>query len=295
MFISQSWHYFNDFWPMSLTMALGSFVAGSTPTGGAAVAFPVFTKVLDISAADARTFGFMIQSIGMTSAALYIWHRKLPVLKPVILFASLGGIIGNLIAQNGIEIPAGIAKITFTSLLCMFALALLYCTCSTKPKSQYLKLHVTKKSARLEFFIAGVFGGFIAEMTGSGVDIIVFILLTLSYRVSEKISIPTTVICMAINSIYGFITHAFYIQDTAPMFGPWLVSIPIVAIGAPIGAWLVTQISNKSIICLICFLVALDLISSLAILNFNTSMYQTICLSCLVCGSTFYCLIKRTK
>jgi uncharacterized protein len=39
-----------DHWRSSLTMAFGSFVAGSTPQGSGSVAFPVFTKVLDIPA-----------------------------------------------------------------------------------------------------------------------------------------------------------------------------------------------------------------------------------------------------
>ena len=65
---------------MSLTMTAGSFVAGATPTGGAAVAFPVFTKVLQIPTNEARTFGLMIQSIGMTSAALFILQKRLTIL-----------------------------------------------------------------------------------------------------------------------------------------------------------------------------------------------------------------------
>ena len=50
----------------------GSFVAGSTPQGGGAVAFPVLTKAFGVSAADARTFSLSIQAIGMGTAAIVL-------------------------------------------------------------------------------------------------------------------------------------------------------------------------------------------------------------------------------
>lgn len=60
-------------------MLLGSFIAGATPQGGAAVAFPVFTKVFHLPAPDARTFGQMIQSVGMTMAAITILLRRVSI------------------------------------------------------------------------------------------------------------------------------------------------------------------------------------------------------------------------
>ena len=97
MSVSNSWHLFKDFWPISLTMTLGSIVAGATAEGGAAIAFPVFTKVLHIPAPDARTFGLMIQSVGMTMAAVMIFSLRVHVLKRVILWVLFGGIFGQVI------------------------------------------------------------------------------------------------------------------------------------------------------------------------------------------------------
>ena len=48
MLVSNSWHLFREWWPMSVTMVFGSTVAGATAEGGGAVAFPVFTKLLHI-------------------------------------------------------------------------------------------------------------------------------------------------------------------------------------------------------------------------------------------------------
>ena len=87
---SNSWHLFYEFWPVSLTMTLGSFVAGATAEGGAAVAFPIFTKVLQIPSSDARTFGLMIQAVGMTMAGVVIAIQRVKVLPRVILWVSFG-------------------------------------------------------------------------------------------------------------------------------------------------------------------------------------------------------------
>ena len=70
MFFYDAWYVLYEYWLMSFTMIFGSFVAASTPAGGAAVAFPVFTKLLHVNLADARTFGLMIQSVGMTMASI---------------------------------------------------------------------------------------------------------------------------------------------------------------------------------------------------------------------------------
>ena len=61
-----------DQWAAAVTMVFGSFVAGSTPAGGGAVAFPVFTKVLEIPPAVARTFSLSIQATGMVMASATI-------------------------------------------------------------------------------------------------------------------------------------------------------------------------------------------------------------------------------
>ena len=79
MFSGNHWHLFSRFWSVSATMTLGSFVAGATAEGGAAVAFPVFTKLLHIPAGDARTFGLMIQAVGMTMAGVMIYSQRVNV------------------------------------------------------------------------------------------------------------------------------------------------------------------------------------------------------------------------
>ena len=43
MSVGNRWHLLSDYWFMSVTMCVGSFVAGATSEGGGAVAFPVMT------------------------------------------------------------------------------------------------------------------------------------------------------------------------------------------------------------------------------------------------------------
>ena len=65
-----------DHWHYPAIMVLGAFVAGLTPEGGGAVAFPVLSVFFDIKREMARDFSLMIQSIGMTSASIWILSRK---------------------------------------------------------------------------------------------------------------------------------------------------------------------------------------------------------------------------
>jgi len=80
-------------------MVLGPFVAGAPAKGGAAVAILVFTKLLQIPAGDARTFGLMIQTIGMTMAGLVIVLRRIKILPGVIGWVLLGDIMDMVVVR----------------------------------------------------------------------------------------------------------------------------------------------------------------------------------------------------
>merc|ERR1719491_2749342 len=67
---------FSAFYPMSMAMVLGCFIAGSTPLGGAVVAFPVAVLVIKFTPVQGRDFAVLIQSVGMTAAAYLIAMKK---------------------------------------------------------------------------------------------------------------------------------------------------------------------------------------------------------------------------
>merc|ERR1719235_2380272 len=67
---------FRSYYPMTLAMIVGCFIAGSTPLGGAVTAFPVSVLILKFTPVMGRDFSVLIQSIGMTAAAYLILVRK---------------------------------------------------------------------------------------------------------------------------------------------------------------------------------------------------------------------------
>src|SRR5476651_950290 len=68
--------FFLEHWYYAAMMVGGAFVAGFTPEGGGAVAFPVLSVFLKVDRVLARDFSMMIQSIGMTSASIFIITHK---------------------------------------------------------------------------------------------------------------------------------------------------------------------------------------------------------------------------
>jgi hypothetical protein len=81
-FLAAHFHY-------PLIMVLGAFVAGLTPEGGGAVAFPVLSVFFSVDRILARDFSLMIQNIGMTSASIFILsnpRNDRRVYKPLLWF-----------------------------------------------------------------------------------------------------------------------------------------------------------------------------------------------------------------
>lgn len=253
------WHLFALWWPMPLTMTFGSFVAGFTATGGSAVAFPVFTKILRIPADDARMFGLMIQSFGMTAASIFIWSRRIPVLGKPILWGVLGSASGMLLAMTSIPLVGSAPKLLFTGISSLFALVLIW-TFYFRQQSVRSEIAGWGLRQSLEFFCAGLVGGVFSEAAGCGADMMVFAVMTLVYRVDEHIGISTSVVTMALASIFGFALHGVVMQDINPVvLEYWLLSVPVVIFGAPLGALLMTMISRKQVVLFLCGLISLDL------------------------------------
>ena len=84
-----------EHWPMSVAMAAGSYVAGSTPMGGGTIGFPVLVLMLDLPATLGRDFSFAIQSVGMTSASIYIFCSRKQLEWPMLRAALAGALLGT--------------------------------------------------------------------------------------------------------------------------------------------------------------------------------------------------------
>lgn len=291
MTLTQSWALFADWWAMSLTMAFGSFVAGSTPAGGGAVAFPVFTKILEVNADEARTFGLMIQSVGMGMASIYILIRRLPVYRQVIVSVLPGGIVGMTLGALFLQLPFPYPRIVFTCMVAMFG--------GAYHISHWLLKHEPDAHAHRwggyspwHFMGAGFVGGLLTSQCGSGIDMVSFIVMTLAYGMHERKAIPTSVIIMTVLSLYGFFWFGVIEGSIAIEWNYWAVCVPVVAVGAPLGAWFVSKVGRKWILTALTFLILVDLVSTVMMVDLSAQAGMLVVLVLLVSGATFAVMLR---
>lgn len=266
---TNQWYLFIDNWFMSVTMIFASFIAGATAEGGGAVAFPIMTIIFNIQPDVARNFSFAIQSIGMTSAAYFIFTRKIPIEKVYLSFCSLGGFFGLIFGTYLITpiVSSAYTKMFFVSLWLSFGIALFYLN-KNKSRQVTTSLPSLNLIEKLFLVFCGFLGGIVVSIVGSGIDILTFSVLTIRYRLSEKVATSTSVCLMAGNSVIGFFIHAFWIKDFGIYeFEYWLVCIPIVIFGAPLGAYFISNCSRNFIANLLYFILCAQFIGALLVIK----------------------------
>jgi uncharacterized membrane protein YfcA len=288
--VNQRWELYLEYWPVSLTMLFGSFIGSSTPQGGAAVSFPVFTKLLQISAADSRTFGFMIQSIGMTMASVLILARGIKILPKVVLWVTLGGVLGTVLGTYVLIMPSPFPRILFTLGATAFGVALFISRWVLKWEPRQA-LPGWSPGDLLVFIVVGILGGIFTAQTGSGANMIAFIVLTLAFGIDEKVGTPTSVIIMALNSWVGFFLHGVISQDIGIVWDYWIVAVPVVAFGAPLGAFVVSHVSRDVLISFVLFLITVEMITTLLLIPFSNSMITITAYVLGGCALSFFAML----
>jgi uncharacterized membrane protein YfcA len=236
-------------WPSALTMIFGSFVAGSSPEGSAAISYPIFTLLLNIPPAVARNFSFAIQSIGMTCATLLILGLRIKVEWNYIKFVTLGGIFGLLFGTYKIVplVSPIMAKLFFVSLWLSFGIALWIE--NRRPSRKVFDEIVNFNSKdMMRLILFGFIGGIISSLFGTGINIFTYCIMTIYYGVSEKVATPSSVIIMTIETLLGFFLHAQIVKDFQPAaFEMWIACVPLVVFFAPLGAFVVSKLPRKRI------------------------------------------------
>jgi uncharacterized membrane protein YfcA len=102
--------------------------------------------------------------------------------------------------------------------------------------------------------------------------------MVLLFRLAEKVATPTSVILMAVNALAGFALHVFVIDCfNSKVETYWLAAIPVVVVGAPLGAYMCTRLNNRTIACILIGLIFLELISSLYLIPLSSTL-ASICL-----------------
>ncbi len=293
-------------------MVFGSFVAGSTPQGGGAVAFPVFTKVLDIDTAVARSFSLCIQAIGMVAASLsIIINRRSVEWKAVAVAAPVA--IASFLASAYLlgrpddpfwpsRLPGAYVKVTFTLIVAAMAVVIWI-----GYRAQIVeRIHAFPFSGPrvwTALVVAAMLGGVASSLTGSGADVLVYVMVVVIVGVTPRVGVPTSVLVMASVSVAGFLLYGVVdgqlntlVQGDAvvavggdsvtfgpegqivygsggvdasqyDLFGLWLAAAPVVAFGAPLGAWASSLATDRQLVRFVIGLAAIETISTIVFLD----------------------------
>lgn len=242
-------------WPIALAMSLGSYFAGSTPMGGGTVGFPVLVMLQGEPSGMGRDFGFAIQSIGMVSASLFIWSQGIRVHGSLLRWALLGSMLGTPtgLILLGDRMPSLWVQGIFSLLWGGFGiLHLLKISAMSLPSFERVVPHA--RTCWMGLLLGFVGGSTVASLTGVGIDMILYMVLVIYYRTDLKTAIPTSVVLMAMTSVIGLFTQWATGQLDSQVWGHWLAAAPVVAVGAPFGAWVVSRMGREFSILLVSLL-----------------------------------------
>jgi len=292
-------HLFAD-WKVALTMVFGSLVGGGTSEGGGAIAFPIFTKLLQIAPRDARNFSLAIQSVGMGAASLSILYLRIPIERRSLFYAGVPGVLGVVFGAYFVApfIPPVFVRTSFTVLVSSMGVALLLVNFVSREK-------IALRNERMPLFgpseksilaAAGFLGGIVSALVGTGENAVVFMVMVLLFRINEKIVTPTTVVLMTMVTIPGFLLHVFVLGDFTPtVMGYWLAAVPVVAVGAPLGALICSHMKRHSIVLLLLFLITLEFFSTLFLVSMSRPVLWASLATLVICGSIDWAMSRATR
>jgi len=286
--------YFRDHWQVSLTMLFGSWIAGSTSEGGGAIAFPVFTKVLEISPMDAKIFSLAIQSVGMGAASLTIIVARIPVEWRAIFWASLGGVPGIVFGSMVLApaLPPPLVKLSFTAMATSFAVVLFILN-RTTDEDRFSRIQSATMAHCRALCAAGFLGGIMSGLVGNGIDLIVFSVLVLRFRLSEKVATPTSVVLMAGNAMVGFALHGLVLGEFSQEIRSWwLAAVPVVVVGAPLGALFCSRLDRKLIANMLIGLILVELVTSLWLIPITPTVGSTAFTAFVLFSTAFFALYR---
>ncbi len=229
-------------------------------------AFPVLTLAMEVAPGVARDFSYMIQSVGMTAAAFSIFFMRVLLEWHAIIYASVGGVAGVIYGLEKVAplLEPAYTKMYFVCIWFAFAFALFWIN-RYRDREVYHSIPFWKEGEMFRYSLGtqvfgkdiafvinwrafvlvgtGFLGGIFSAMSGSGIDICSFAVLALLFRVSERVATPTSVILMAVNTVVAFMYRKYSVESQTELspiaeeaYNLWYVCIPVVVIGAPLGA-----------------------------------------------------------
>jgi uncharacterized membrane protein YfcA len=239
-------HDLADHYGIAVAMAFGSYVAGSTPMGGGTVGFPILVLLFEQPATLGRDFSFAVQSIGMTSASIFILCTRQKLEWVILRWALLGTLIGTplgilLIAPH---VSGTLIKVAFAVTWASFGLLHL-----RRTRDICANIGETPAAHRFDrkvgFTVGLLAGGTVASVTGVGIDMALYAVMVLLMRADLKVAIPSSVIIMAFTSVVGSLTKLVGAGFVDEVYHNWLAAAPVVVLGAPLGALIVSRIGRR--------------------------------------------------
>lgn len=246
------WEEIAAHWGIAVSMAVGSYVAGATPMGGGTVGFPILVLFFNEPATLGRDFSFAVQSIGMTSATIFIFLRRQPVEWRMVRWAMVGSLVGTPLGILFVapHVPNVLIMMTFAVVWASFGILHLL------RLRDFVKHNglapVAKVFDRVTGLSVGFFAGLtVASITGVGIDMVLYCLLVLLCQADLKIAIPSSVVIMAFTSLIGVATKSLTGGLQPGVYENWLAAAPIVILGAPLGAFVVDHIGRSKTLYLV--------------------------------------------
>ncbi|WP_163933637.1 sulfite exporter TauE/SafE family protein [Paraferrimonas sp. SM1919] len=247
-----------EHYPIAITMLFGSMVAGGTPLGGGAVAFPVMTKLLGYSPEFAKQFSLAIQTVGMGTASFFILHKQIPVYKPVLIHtmpAACLGVLSSLILFSDV-FPLVVLKVLFSSFLLFVFVVLIKLEYQPQKQLSHSSINGTAS-------LIGFCGGVLSGLIGSGADMLVFAFAALLLGIPLRMAIATSVLVMATTSLVATAYHFVVLSgENQRLLELLLSAIPVVSIGAPLGALLCYLIPHRLLLLLILSLIMTEVLTT---------------------------------
>jgi uncharacterized membrane protein YfcA len=233
-------------WPIAAAMAAGSYAAGSTPMGGGTVGFPILVLLFDQPAQLGRDFSFAVQSIGMVSASIFILARRQPLASAMLRGALVGVTFGLplgifLVAPH---VPGLWIKLVFATVWGSFGVLHLWRIGEIAGHTGMTDFD-ERWDRRVGFTIGLLSGATVVAVSGVGVDMVIYTVLVLLCRTDLKIAIPTSVLIMAYASLVGIATKSLFTGVQPGVYANWLAAAPVVALGAPLGVFVVEKVGRK--------------------------------------------------
>lgn len=207
------WPRVLDNWVATVTMIFGSFIGGSTPQSSGAVAFPVFTKILQIPAEVARTFALCIQIVGLGVASIIIVIRRRVVDRLALAVITPTALVSFLVSITVFSdrtrpfwptlLPGPYVKVGFSLLvLCMATIVFL----GSRVPLREIRPQLERRPRTIALLaVAGVLGGFVTAQVGSGADVLFYLVAVVLLGLEPRVGVPTSVPIMAAISLSGLL------------------------------------------------------------------------------------------